>query len=132
MPRFLKIASRVSGILTLCMLSALLADAQTKSAYVYVQLSSGVVAYSAASNGALTKISGSPFKTSGLLAGSTGYAFYSVGTDYIHDYKIASNGAIGSQISQINTQTYPGGSCGPATPAQRQCSIIPASTSTTS
>lgn len=115
MPLSLNIA-RSSGILCLGILSAIAASAQTKSAYVYVQLSSGVVAYSAASNGALTKISGSPFKTSGLLAGSTGYAFYSVGTDYIHSYKVESNGAIGSQISQIDTQSYGGGKCGPATP----------------
>jgi hypothetical protein len=75
-----------------------------------------VVVYSAASNGSLTKVAGSPFKTSGLLAGSTGYAFYSVGTDYIHTYQLKSNGAIGSQTSQIDTQSYPGGDCGPATP----------------
>jgi hypothetical protein len=34
---------------------------------------------------------GSPFKTTGLLAGSTGYAFYSVGTDWIHTYRLASS-----------------------------------------
>jgi hypothetical protein len=84
------------------------------AAYVYVQTSSGVVGYSAASNGALTKIAGSPFKTSGLLAGSTGYAFYSVGTDWIHTYSLASNGAIGAQVSQINTQNYSGADCGQA------------------
>jgi hypothetical protein len=106
--------------------SALAVSAQTASttkapavtsspaAYVYVQTSSGVVGYSAASNGTLTKISGSPFKTTGLLAGSTGYAFYSVGTDLIHTYRLASNGAIGTQASQINTQNYSGADCGQA------------------
>ncbi|HWE83296.1 MAG TPA: hypothetical protein VG267_00025 [Terracidiphilus sp.] len=84
------------------------------AAYVYVQTSSGVVGYSAASNGTLTKITGSPFKTAGLLAGSTGYAFYSVGTDWIHTYKVAANGAIGAQESQINTQNYSGADCGQA------------------
>jgi hypothetical protein len=92
--------------------SALAVSAQ--SAYVYVQTSSGVVGYSAAANGALTKIPGSPFKTTGLLAGSTGFAFYSVGTDLIHTYSLASNGAIGAQVSQINTQNYSGADCGQA------------------
>jgi hypothetical protein len=124
MSRFLNIAGRVVGILCLGILSPLVASPQTPfttkttsspSAYVYVQTPSGVVVYSAASNGSLTRIAGSPFRTSGLLAGSTGYAFYSVGTDYIHTYKLKSNGAIGNQISQIDTQSYPGGDCGPAT-----------------
>lgn len=90
------------------------AATSSPAAYVYVQTSSGVVGYSAASNGALTQIPGSPFKTSGLLAGSTGYAFYSVGTDWIHTYSLASNGAIGAQVSQINTQNYSGADCGQA------------------
>ena len=90
------------------------AATSSPAAYVYVQTSSGVVGYSAASNGALTKLPGSPFKTSGLLAGSTGYAFYSVGTDWIHSHSLASNGAIGAQVSQINTQNYSGADCGQA------------------
>jgi hypothetical protein len=116
-----KIAARGSAVLCLGMLSASIAWAQTTPvAYVYVQTSSGVIGYSAASNGALSKISGSPFKTVGLLAGSTGpgHALVSVGTHYIHAYKVGSNGAIGAQISQINTQLYPGGDCGPATAGQ--------------
>jgi hypothetical protein len=122
----MKVANHAGVILCLGMLSPLAVSAQTASttktpaataspaAYVYVQTSSGVVGYSAASNGALTKIPGSPFKTSGLLAGSTGYAFYSVGTDWIHTYSLASNGAIGAQVSQINTQNYSGADCGQA------------------
>ena len=90
------------------------AAATSPAAYIYVQTAAGVVGYSAAANGALTKISGSPFKTTGLLAGSTGYAFYSVGTDLIHTYSLASNGAIGAQVSQINTQNYSGADCGQA------------------
>jgi hypothetical protein len=125
MLRSLKIARRVVGSLCVGVLLPLVATSQTlfattatssPSAYVYVQTSSGVVVYSASSNGSLTIIAGSPFMTSGLLAGSTGYAFYSVGTDYIHAYELKSNGAIGTQISQIDTQSYPGGDCGPATP----------------
>ena len=115
-----RFAQRFGAALAVGVLWTALVAAQTStpSAYVYVQTSSGVIAYRAAANGALTKISGSPFKTSGLQAGSTGIAFYSVGTHYIHVYKVASNGAIGSQISQINTQLYPGGSCGPSTAGQ--------------
>lgn len=90
------------------------AVAATPVAYVYVQTAAGVVGYAASSTGALTKIGGSPFRTSGLMAGSTGYAFFSVGTTYIHSYALSSNGAIGAQRSQINTQSYSGGKCGPA------------------
>jgi hypothetical protein len=35
-----------------------------------------------------------------------------LGTDYVHSYSIASNGAIGQQASQINTQSYSGSTCG--------------------
>jgi hypothetical protein len=90
------------------------ASAATPVAYIYVQTANGVVGYSASSTGALTSIAGSPFKTSGLMAGSTGYAFFSVGTSYIHSYSLASNGAIGGQLSQIDAQSYSGGNCGPA------------------
>ncbi len=48
------------------------------------------------------------------MAGSTGYAFFSVGTSYIHSYSLGSNGAIGGQLSQIDAQSYSGGKCGPA------------------
>lgn len=125
MPGSLKFFCRVGEVLCLGMVSGLVASPQTASteakapaasAYVYVQTPSGVIGYSAASNGSLTKITGSPFETSGLLAGSTGYAFYSVGTDYIHVYSLQSDGAIGSQISQVDTQSYAGGDCGTATP----------------
>ena len=113
-----RFARRLAVGLGLLLSASLLAAQTTASAYVYVQTSSGVIAYKAAANGALTRISGSPFKTAGLLAGSTGIAFYSVGTDYIHAYKVLSNGAIGSQISQVNTQSHPGGNCGTAAPWQ--------------
>ncbi len=81
-------------------------------AYVYVQTSKGVVAYEAASTGALTKIGGSPFATSGQMGATNGSYLFSVGTDYIHSYKVNSNGAIGRQVSEIDTQKYGGAQCG--------------------
>lgn len=46
------------------------------------------------------------------IYGSNGEYFISLGTDYVHAYAIASNGAIKQQVSQINTQNYSGASCG--------------------
>ena len=81
-------------------------------AYVYVSTSKGVNLYDVASTGKLTLVSGSPFKTTGLMIGSNGKYFITLGTDYVHSYLIASNGAIKQQESQINTQLYSGADCG--------------------
>jgi hypothetical protein len=84
-------------------------------AYVYVGTTKGVYLYDAAANGSLTPVSGSPFSIAGSAVGSNGKYFVSLGTDYVHSYSIASNGAIKQQVSQINTQTYfgnPGTNCG--------------------
>jgi hypothetical protein len=81
-------------------------------AYVYVGTANGVNLYNAAASGALTLVQGSPFQTSGLAIGSNGKYFISLGTDWIHSYSIASNGAIQKQVSTINTQEYNGASCG--------------------
>jgi hypothetical protein len=78
-------------------------------AYVYVQTSSGVNLYDAASNGSLTLVKGSPFKTVGEMIGSNGKFFITLGTDYVHSYAIESNGAIGKQVSEINSLDYTGG-----------------------
>ena len=56
---------------------------------------------------------------------ATGNTFVSLGTDYVHSYSIASNGAIGKQASQINTQSYSGSTCGTMSGA---ASITPART----
>ncbi len=88
------------------------ASTTTPAAYVYVQTHQGVVAYSASSAGKLTKISGSPFGTTGQMAGNNGSYLISTGTDLIHSYKIESNGAVGPQASEINTQSYGGAQCG--------------------
>lgn len=81
-------------------------------AYVYVGTTKGVYLYDAASNGALTLVSGSPFAIAGNAIGSNGKYFASLGTDYLHSYPVASNGAIEQQVSQINTQSYSGNQCG--------------------
>jgi hypothetical protein len=102
--------------LLLCPLSVVsVAPAATSTApvaYLYVSTSKGINLYNVASTGKLTLVSGSPFKTTGLMIGSNGKYFVSLGTDYIHSYLIASNGAIKQQESQINTQLYQGGECG--------------------
>jgi hypothetical protein len=82
-------------------------------AHVYVGTATGVYLYDAASNGKLTLVSGSPFETAGVAIGSNGKYFFTLGTNYAHSYAIASNGAIGEQMSQINTQNYTGSECGP-------------------
>jgi hypothetical protein len=46
------------------------------------------------------------------MIGSNGKYFIILGTDYVHSYLIAENGAIKQQESQINTQLYQGGDCG--------------------
>jgi hypothetical protein len=86
-------------------------------AYVYVGSAKGVYLYDAASNGKLTLVSGSPFKTAGTAIGSNGKYFITLGTHYVHSYAVASNGAIGEQKSQINTDNYTGAHCGSPTAA---------------
>jgi hypothetical protein len=81
-------------------------------AYVYVQTSKGVNVYDTSAAGKLTLVSGSPFKTAGRIGGSNGKYFITVGTDYIHSYVVAPNGAIGKQASEIDTQNYQGSECG--------------------
>jgi hypothetical protein len=81
-------------------------------ANVYVQTPKGVNVYNATAAGKLTPVSGSPFATSGQMEGVNGKYLFSVGTDYIHTYAITSNGAVGGQVSEIDTQSYGGSECG--------------------
>lgn len=82
--------------------------------YVYVGTTAGVYVYNADSNGGLTLVSGSPFLLAGTATGSNGSYFLSQGTNYVHSYPVASNGAIKRQVSQINTHLYTGNECGTA------------------
>jgi hypothetical protein len=97
-----------------CLIASLGAGpASAQVAYVYVPSTDGIFAYDASSAGKLTPIEGSPFKeTSGLAIGTNGKYFVTVGTDWVHSYEVASNGAIGKQVSEINTQNYGGSQCG--------------------
>ena len=88
----------------------------TPSAYVYVvsKLSnntSELDGYSADSNGALTRLAGSPFWTSSSLyatglANTSHWLFASDGV-YIYSFSIASNGTL-KKVSSINAQQYTG------------------------
>jgi hypothetical protein len=94
--------------------SAAATTTPTNVARVYVQTAKGVNVYTASSTGKLTLVSGSPFKnTVGLMIGTAGSHFITVGTTYLHSYAIKSTGAIGAQVAQINTALYPGAAdCG--------------------
>jgi hypothetical protein len=81
-------------------------------AHVYVQTTPGAMVYAAAANGQLTPVAGSPFKVTGQMEDISGKLLFSVGNTYLHTYPIESNGAIGRQISQINTASYGGSECG--------------------
>ena len=81
-------------------------------AYVYVQTSTGINVYDATAAGKLTLVKGSPFALTGLMSGNNGKYLIGVGTDYIHTYTIESNGAVGEQASEIDTQKYSGAACG--------------------
>jgi hypothetical protein len=81
-------------------------------AYVYVQTSTGINVYDATAAGKLTLVKGSPFALTGLMSGNNGKYLIGVGTDDIHTYTIESNGAVGKQASEIDTQKYSGAACG--------------------
>jgi hypothetical protein len=69
--------------------------------------------YTTSSTGKLTLVSGSPFKnTVGLMIGTAGNHFITLGTTYLRSYAIKSTGGIGGQVAQINSALYPGADCG--------------------
>jgi len=82
------------------------------AAYVYLQTSKGVDVYDANAAGGLTLVKGSPFAVTGLMSADNGKHLISVGTDNIHVYTIESNGAVGKQAAEIDTQKYSGAKCG--------------------
>jgi len=95
------------------------ASAQTTiAANVYVQIqgpAGAVYGYSASPTGKLTAIPGSPFKPGTQIVGSNKSQFFTLGKTSIHSYAVGSNGAIGSQLSDIGFLGYAGGSCGGGT-----------------
>jgi hypothetical protein len=82
-------------------------------ANVYVQTKAGVRVYNANSSGQLTAVRSTPYAVSGQMEAvrGTGYLI-SVGTAYLHSYKLATTGGVGAQAAQINTASYGGGECG--------------------
>jgi hypothetical protein len=82
-------------------------------ANVYVQTKKGIEVFSASSTGKLTEVKGSPFSDSGQMGAINSSHLVSVGTDYLHVYPIESTGAVGKQVSEIDTQKYGGAQCGP-------------------
>ncbi len=97
------------------------ARAQSTAAYVYIQIqgpAGAVYGYSANSSGQLTAIPGSPFKPGTQIVGSNKAEFLTMGKTLIHSYAVSSDGAIGSQLSQIPFLDYAGSSCGGGTNGQ--------------
>ena len=91
------------------------AKAQSTAAFVYVQAggaAGAVYGYSANSSGQLTAISGSPFKPGTAIVGGNGSQFFTLGETLLHSYSVSSNGAIGSQLSQVPVYDYSGSDCG--------------------
>jgi len=84
-----------------------MASAQVARVYAQDGTSAPIYAYNSSSTGKLTTISGSPFKeTIGLLVGTNGTHLITMGNWYVHSYKVSSTGALGAQVSEINTQLY--------------------------
>ncbi|MGB7170954.1 MAG: hypothetical protein WA374_03725 [Acidobacteriaceae bacterium] len=79
---------------------------------IYVQTQSGLNVYNANAAGQLTLVKGSPFYEPGQMEGINSGYLINVGTDDLHSYKVESNGAIGAQAAQIDTQSYAGYECG--------------------
>lgn len=105
--------------------------AQSPVAYVYVAQTAQlkgesygtqpIYAYSVNSEGKVMSVDGSPFtQISGEMVGNNGSHFITLGyggdqnsgpLNYLYAYGVASNGAIGKQVSDINTQLYSGHDC---------------------
>lgn len=82
------------------------------AAYVYVNTTGGVQAYSATATGRLTSV-GRPAPIIGDLRGVTHQFLISVGTYYLHSFHINPNGSVGGMAERIDTSDYAGGECGP-------------------
>jgi hypothetical protein len=81
-------------------------------AYIYVQTTKGVNVYDATATGQLTLVEGSSFADTGQMGAINGAYLASVGTDDLHTYTTESDGGVGKQASEINTQNYGGSACG--------------------
>jgi hypothetical protein len=118
---FIAISTFASSVLAFSQVQPSQTDASLQGAgsspvaFVYVSTQKGssyeVSAYSAASNGQLTLVSGSPFPANAnYLALNSKYLFGSNGVD-IYSFAIASDGAL-TQVASLNAQNYNEDSCG--------------------
>jgi hypothetical protein len=99
--------------LAICLITVLCTGAASaQEAYVYDTVAKGTYAYDASSTGKLTLIKGSPFQTVGALIGTNGKFLVTADTTTLFSYAVESNGAIGKEVSKINTQLYSGSECG--------------------
>jgi hypothetical protein len=105
---------KISVLLSALLLSASSAMAGTV-AYIYSDTNNntGTNVYSTTGNGKVTLVKGSPFATLGYIVGTNGSFFITQGSGWLYSYKVESGGGIGALESQINTQLYTGGDCGP-------------------
>ena len=91
--------------------------ASAPAAFVYVSAKGGIYAFSAAANGKLTPVAGSPFK--GQLTGMAvnGKYLFGAGAGFVNifSYSIAANGAL-KQVSSINAQKFTFNNCGAVFP----------------
>jgi hypothetical protein len=91
--------------------------ATTPAAFVYVSAKGGVYGFSAAANGKLTPVAGSPFK--GQLTGMAvnGKYLFGAGAGFVNifSYSIAANGVL-KQVSSINAQKFTADNCGAVFP----------------
>ena len=95
--------------LSVCLMTMLCTGmASAQEAYVYDTVAKGTYAYDASSTGTLTLIKGSPFQTVGSLIGTNGKFLVTSDTTTVFSFAVESNGAIGKQVSSINTQLYSG------------------------
>ncbi|MGA2539627.1 MAG: hypothetical protein ABSF53_26705, partial [Terracidiphilus sp.] len=93
------------------------AKATASVAHVYAETIEGDVdgylnAYDAAADGRLTPIKGSPLPAHGtFIEASNGKYLFSSDGYRIHTFAIESDGAIGNQVAEINTQDFDGADC---------------------
>ena len=87
--------------------------ASAPAAFAYVSAKGGIYAFSAAANGKLTPVSGSPFKGQLTSMAVNGKYLFGAGSNLIniYSYSIAANGAL-KQVSSINAQKFTFDNCG--------------------
>ena len=97
-------------------------SAPSAAAKVYIQIQGpegAIYGLTASSTGKLSAIPGAPWKPAGLMIGSNGQRFLSLGEDLLHSYGILPNGAINTAVYADGQweydglySDYPGASCG--------------------